>query len=513
MPTIFAIPSLDLAGMPPVAALVSILSRTGDVIALSGELGAGKTTFARALIAHLLAEPDAEVPSPTFTLLQPYETARFPVYHYDFYRLQSADEVHELGFDDNLANGLSLIEWPERAVTVLPADRLELRLDPVAGEPGLRRLTLTGLGSWAARVERLLAIRGFLQSHAAADASICFLQGDASPRRYARLLRPGARPAVLMDAPRMPDGPPIRNGLPYSRMAHLAEDVRPFVAIASALRKAGLSAPEVYAADLAQGLLLIEDFGDTVFGREIASGTSIADLYRPAVDALLTLRSAPAPELLPLGGGAAHRVPSYDAPALGIEVELLTDWYWPAAKGSPCPPDDARAFLQLFNSLFDRVLAARPGWVVRDYHSPNLVWLPQRQGVARVGVLDFQDALRGHPAYDLVSLLQDARLDVPAELERQLRDHYCAAVQGSEQGFDAQEFATGYAILGAQRNTKILGIFARLARRDGKRGYLAHVPRIWGYIERNLAHPELAPLKAWFDRNFPRHIRTRPLPE
>jgi aminoglycoside/choline kinase family phosphotransferase len=148
-------------------------------------------------------------------------------------------------------------------------------------------------------------------------------------------------------------------------------------------------------------------------------------------------------------------------------------------------------------------------WVLRDYHSPNLLWLPEREGIARVGVIDFQDAMRGPPAYDLVSLLQDARVDVAPELEAAVFDHYCAAVTARQTGFDRDAFAFAYAALGAQRNTKILGIFARLAKRDGKPAYLRHIPRLWGYLERDLAHPQLAGLKRWYDRHFPTEARGR----
>ena len=169
-------------------------------------------------------------------------------------------------------------------------------------------------------------------------------------------------------------------------------------------------------------------------------------------------------------------------------------------------------FLALWAPLFDSVLAAPGGLVLRDYHSPNLLWLPSMPaGKTRVGIIDFQDAVIGHPAYDLVSLLQDARLDVPAEIETELFEYYVSAVAKREPGFDAQAFAAAYAVLGAQRNTKILGIFARLARRDGKPVYLRHIPRIWRYLEHDLAHPQLATLRSWYDRNFPASMRARVL--
>jgi aminoglycoside/choline kinase family phosphotransferase len=195
---------------------------------------------------------------------------------------------------------------------------------------------------------------------------------------------------------------------------------------------------------------------------------------------------------------------------LAVEVELLPDWYWPAARGTPIPDEARAAFVSAWDEAFAHLDAGPKGWVLRDYHSPNLVWLPDREGFRRAGMLDFQDALAGSLAYDLVSLLQDARLDVPAELEADLLAYYVRMRSAVTPGFDRDAFLFAYAALGAQRNTKILGIFARLAKRDGKRAYLRHIPRIWRYLERGLAHPGLSALARWFDAHFPAAIRHQP---
>jgi aminoglycoside/choline kinase family phosphotransferase len=310
-----------------------------------------------------------------------------------------------------------------------------------------------------------------------------------------------------MDWARQPDGPPIRNGLPYSRIAHLAEDVRPFVAIGTELGAHGFSVPEIFAQDLANGFLLLEDLGNRVFAEDVRNATADqGELWRAATDVLVELQGIAPPDKLTVDGGSVP-LPRYDEGALGIEVELLVDWYWQYAHGTP-PPADARAeFLALWAGPIAQLSALPPGWVLRDYHSPNLLWLPQRTGIRRVGILDFQDAMRGAPAYDLVSLLQDARVDVPAPLEKDQFDRYCAAVAARRPSFDRDAFAFSYAALGAQRNTKILGIFARLAKRDNKPQYLRHVPRLWRYLERDLLHPALAPLKSWYDRHMPLKAR------
>ena len=490
------------------AQLLALKLTSGDMLALSGDLGAGKTTLARALVRALLDDAGAEVPSPTFSIVQTYDTPRLTVAHADLYRLTSEDEVLELGLDEMLARGALLVEWPDNAPPLTSPNRLDVGLTETSG-PNTRDVTLVGHGTWEARLARLEAMSAFLdQSGVDKSAPIHYLQGDASARAYARTTLKG-RPVILMDSPRQPDGPPVRDGLPYSRIAHLAEDVRPFVAIAGALKDAKLSVPEIYHSDLTSGLLLLEDFGDGVFGEELTRGTPQAGLWRQAADTLLALRNVSLPPSLPLPDGTSYQVPRQDRAALMIEAELLIDWYWPAVKGEPVTAGARQDFLQIWNALFDRILALPAVWVLRDYHSPNLIMLPDRDAARRTGIIDFQDALAGPAAYDLVSLLQDARVDVAAALERELLTYYCDRAAASDPGFDRAAFEFSYAALGAQRNTKILGIFARLAKRDGKPGYLRHVPRLWDYLDRDLAHPDLAALKHWYAQHFPessRHI-------
>ena len=369
------------------------------------------------------------MPSPTFSLAQVYETPRLPVTHFDFYRLSGADEARELGFEEAVERGAAIVEWPERAAELLPAEPLRDR----AGRDGRRRRAARhgarARAACAATVRRIGELAEFLETQQHwRGARIAYLQGDASTRSYARLF--GADDtAILMDAPIQPDGPPIRDGRSYSRIAHLAENmVRPFVAVGSVLRGAGLSAPAVPASDLEQGILLVEDLGDRVFAAQLAAGASQAELWRAAVDALIRLRGVPLPARLPLPDGTSYTLPRRDRAAFEIEIELLLDWYWPAVKGAPAPRVCAAEFRALWAPVLDRLLALPGGWFLRDYHSPNLIWLPERAGVARVGIIDFQDALDEHFAFDLVSLLQDARVAVPEALEKELFAYYCAEV-------------------------------------------------------------------------------------
>lgn len=498
-------------GLNRIAELLALKLSTGDMVALSGDLGAGKTTLARACLRALLGDAGAQVPSPTFSIVQTYDTPRLFVGHVDLYRLNSEDEALELGLDEMLARGALIVEWPGNAPSLTAANRLDIALSE-AGNTDARDIVLSGHGTWGPRLARLEAMSAFLDlSGVDGGAGLRYLQGDASARAYARTTL-NDRPVIIMDSPRQPDGPPVRDGLPYSQIAHLAEDVRPFVAVAGALKAANLSVPDIYHADLDQGFLLLEDFGDGVFGQELARGVPQAELWQQGVDTLLAMRNVAMPASLPLPDGSAYVVPRQDRNALQIEAELLIDWYWPAVKGAPVTASARQDFLQIWNAIFDRILVQPAGWVLRDYHSPNLISLTDRIGARRSGIIDFQDALVGPAAYDLVSFLQDARVDVGAPLEGKLLAYYCEHAAAPDASFDRAAFEFSYCALGAQRNTKILGIFARLAKRDGKPGYLRHVPRLWDYLDRDLQHPDLSALRHWFTQHFPEGSRSIAVP-
>ena len=357
------------------------------------------------------------------------------------------------------------------------------------------------------------ARRAFVSATGWAGADETPVAGDASTRSYVRLCLDGAT-AILMDAPPGPDGPPVADGLSYSALVHLAEDMRPFAALAGYLRGRGISAPAILARDLAQGFLLIEDLGDAVFGAEIDAGRLAEhDLYASAVDVLAQLHRDPAPGALPCGDdGPHHHVPAFDDRAMLTEASLLIDWY-PRLGSVPHADDMARtAFFDAWRDVISAARAEDARLVLRDYHSPNLMWLPDREGLGRVGVSDFQDALAGPAAYDVASLLQDARRTVSRETEEALLTRYVETRTRDEAGFDASGFRAAYAVTGAQRNTKIIGIFARLCLRDGKPRYLAHIPRLAAYLARDLAHPALGPVAAWFAQHLPLESLARPVP-
>ena len=257
------------------------------------------------------------------------------------------------------------------------------------------------------------------------------MQGDASTRSYERLTL-GGKHVILMNSPRRPDGPPVRDGKPYSAIAHLADSVVPFVAMANGLRRHGFSAPDIHHADLEQGLLLIEDLGD----ERVVEGdppAPIKERYETAVDALLALHAQRLPDALPVAPHVEYRIPPYDMDAFLIEAELLLDWYLPRLDAA-IPDTERGAFRALWREPLQPAIDAPPTWVLRDFHSPNLLWLPKRSEVARLGILDFQDAVMGPAAYDLASLLQDARIDVPEQTEVALLGRYVRGAQPNRSG-------------------------------------------------------------------------------
>lgn len=323
-------------------------------------------------------------------------------------------------------------------------------------------------------------MKSFLDQIGWGEAECQPLAGDASFRRYFRV-KDGDRRAVLMDAP----------------LTH--ENPRAFVKVARHLTKLGYSAPEVLTADEDSGVVLLEDLGDDLFRLLLEDDPGRAEeLYGAAVDLLIDLHGrAEAAEIY---------LPPYNVPALAREASLFLDWYMPTQLGAPVDEPARKAFEAAWAPLFDSV-DVRATLVLRDYHADNLIWLPEREGVRRVGLLDFQDALIGNPAYDLVSLLEDARRDVDPALAEAMIARYVAAF-----GLDEDEesaFRSAYAILGAQRNIKIIGIFSRLAARDGKPRYLEFLPRVWRYLEHDLAHPALAAVKDWLDEHVPSARRGR----
>ncbi|MCB2094504.1 MAG: phosphotransferase [Rhodobacteraceae bacterium] len=317
--------------------------------------------------------------------------------------------------------------------------------------------------------DRNHAIADFLRKAGWSDASRRPLAGDASARRYERLCL-GSRSAVLMDAP-----------------PEKGESVHAFSRMARWLRAVGFAAPGILAEDGVQGILLVEDLGDAVFARLAAQNPGHeGELYTAATDFLSALHRCPAPGFLA----------PMDGPALAGLVDEVLAWYLGDTGGAHGRA--ATEISALIRTECDRLCCLPAVVCLRDFHAENLIWLPKRQGHARVGLLDFQDAVLADPAYDFASLLQDARRDVSPATESAMIARYCTA-----KGLSERPFRAVYALLGVQRALRIIGIFARLAKRDGRAHYLDYIPRVWGYLQRDLGHPELAALSRAVNSDFP----------
>ncbi|MDO5647099.1 tRNA (adenosine(37)-N6)-threonylcarbamoyltransferase complex ATPase subunit type 1 TsaE [Paracoccus sp. (in: a-proteobacteria)] len=425
------------------ARMLAAVAHPPMVLLLDGPVGAGKTHFARAFIRARQGDAAEDVPSPTFTLVQTYDDPMgSEIWHADLYRLTDPSELAELGLEQAFEDSICLIEWPDRLDPAPPgAQRIA-----IAGhdDPDMRVITIDGM-------DRLADCARFISAAGWGDARVEPLAGDASARRYFRLTGDGS--AVLMDDP--------------------GGSVADVVAMTDWLRARGFGAPAILARDMPVGLLLMQDLGDDLVARVIERDPGVAPaIYARITDVLVDLhRHAP----------PARR--DLDGPELAEQVGLFAQWYPGAAGRTGIADTIARLHAELAADI-------PPVLALRDFHAENLIW----RGDDPLGLIDYQDAVRAHPAYDLVSLLQDARRHVDPATETACIAQYLAAT-----GLDGDRFRAAYALMGAQRGLRIMGIFTRLCLRDGKPRYLDFMPRVWAAIRRNLDHPALSPLRAELD--------------
>jgi len=473
---------------------LALALRQGDLITLEGDLGAGKTTLSRALIRAAAKDEHLEVPSPTFTLVQSYSGFHFgTLSHMDLYRIEDPAELEELGLDDALADGAVLVEWPLKGG--LTPDKATLAIEIDTDDDDTRLVSISGTADAFERVSRTLEIRQFLNENGIENYHRRHFFGDASARSYETVYQKDPdQNSILMNAPAQPDGPVIRDGKPYSQIARLAENMSAFVGIDLLLEQAGFNVPEIQAVDLDAGLLLLENLGPGSVIDDIQ--LPIEERYLASIEALAKMHEVDWKDEIEIEPGIVHHVPPYDREAMLIEIDLLPAWYAEHVMGRTLSDNELSDFYRIWNNLFDKMDNAEVSLVLRDFHSPNIIWCGERTGSDRIGLIDFQDAVMGPSAYDVASLVQDARVDVSPDLETKLTDHYCALRSG---GFNETAFREVLAIMCAQRATKILGIFVRLSKRDNKHAYLDHLPRIENYLKRACSHPSLAELRLWVE--------------
>ena len=455
------------------AAHLGAVLNQGDVVLLEGPVGAGKTHFARSLIQSLQDVPE-DVPSPTYTLVQVYDTRGPQIWHADLYRLGTSDEIEELGLSEAFETAICLVEWPERLGARAPDTALKVTLTPDTDNETSRKVSFSGPQThWKDKLQKMDRVwksDAFLDASGWNGVERKILAGDASNRRYDRLKDPETGGStVLMDAP-----------------PEKGEDIRPFVKVAEFLTGEGLSAPDILAADEENGFLLLEDLGDDLYARILQDDpTKEHELYTVATDLLAALHRSKPPNL-----------EQYDGALMLDLASLAYEKYRGPITGTE--PDRLIAFRDAFSTILENHIHGPGVIILRDYHAENLLWLPNRKGISRVGLLDFQDAMIGHPAYDLVSLLQDARRDVPQQIQSQMLAHYIDVT-----GVDPDPFKSAYAVLGVQRNLRILGVFGRLCTDYGKPGYVDLIPRVWGHLLSCLKHPALQPVAGMLQADLP----------
>jgi len=469
---------------------LALALKAGDCLALSGDLGAGKSTLARAFLRAMADEETLEVPSPTFTLVQSYDL-RIPVSHFDLYRLADVSELDELGFDEALSQGICLVEWPENALAALPKSRLTATFSHFGDG---RVVKLSGDPATLARIERSLTIRTFLLQRGFGHAKRRHLSGDASARAYERVLPPEEQALILMDSARHKPGPILQDGKYYQQLAHLAEDVIPFVAIARDIREKGFCAPRVYESDLKAGILLIEDLGSD--GILDTDGAPIAERYLESVRVLAHLHAQPVTRDIALSESVTHHIPDFDRTAMTIETSLLIDWYLPWKRSEKASEAERAEYFHVWDRLIDLLSTSEAKLLLRDFHSPNIIWRGEKAGFDRIGIIDFQDAMIGPTAYDVASITQDARVTIEPDLCRDMLALYCSE-RHALGDFDEATFRRDWHLMSAQRNCKLVGIWVRLMQRDGKPFYMKHMPRTFSYLQVALEHEALAPLRDW----------------
>jgi N-acetylmuramate 1-kinase len=475
---------------------VGLSLRKGDLVALSGDLGAGKSTFARGLIRTIANDDNYDVPSPTFTIVQSYPELRLPISHVDLYRLSAADEIDELGLDEALQEGAVLVEWPERADGFLPPAGLNIILKD---EGHGRKAIIEGQPEVLARLQRSLAVREFLVQSGLAQAERRYLLGDASARGYETVSMGDETPLILMNSPYNPGGPVLRDGKTYMQIAHLSQSVNAFVGVDRLLASRGFRVPQIHAEDLERGFLMIENLGNEGIVDE--NGAPVPERYEAAVRLLARLHQFSWPHDAPVTEDVVHHIHDFDIDAMMIEVELLSDWYVPRLNQAPLGMELKQQYTHAWSEVFSQLNDVEKTLLLRDVHSPNILWQAEQRGMDRVALIDFQDAMIGPAAYDVASLVMDARVTIEPELQDFLLAAYIGERQAGKAGFEEANFRKAFAVMAAQRNAKILGIFVRLDERDGKPFYLKHLPRIQAYLERVIGHPALTPVRDWCEKN------------
>ena len=485
------------------AKITAPLLNIGDIITLTGDLGAGKTSCARALIRALTDDDLLQVPSPSFNILQLYEAKKIPIVHIDLYRIEDVNELIELDIDSALSGAISVIEWPERWPALKGGEYVDIKIEiPSSSNHDRRQITLSGSGSLFSRISQEWSILFLLNVNGWQNAERIPIAGDASARRFERL-KLDDQSRILMISPLNYNLPNLFEQFSYRSIAKLSNSVGSFVAISTELRSQGFSSPKILNYDLKQGIVIAEDLGNEGITH---SSEPIHERYFEATNLLVMLHTTSLPIKIDLDATASHTLPPYDMEALIIEVSLFLDWYIPYITNGNALNYQRQEFQVIWQRLLSTCCSNDLTWTLRDFHSPNLLWLPERVGIRRIGLIDIQDAVLGNAAYDLGSLLQDARVPITESFQNELYNFYIENRKKLDVNFEANYFRNAYSILSMQRVLKVLGIFVRLLQRDKKGEYIKYLPILEKYIKQNLIRSELGELRNWFCKYYPQII-------
>ncbi len=468
-----------------VISLSSVLGK-GDVITLNGQIGAGKTTFAKFLISNLTQTPIEEISSPTFNLYQTYEGETLDVLHYDFYRIDSELELAEIDLDESYTDKICIIEWANKYPNILPKDRIEISIECKDQE---RYYKINPLGKCREAIDSLNKVEDFLDEHDIKFKEIKKLPGDASKRGYFRVSNSNKN-LIVMDVTQENDA----NGKTL-----MTGGIDDFITICEYLDSINVRVPKLIARNKINTLLLEEDLGECSYTGMVAK-LDFRELYEPAIETLIHISNIKHPKNISTGPNP-HYMRDFDLNIYLKEAGTFIDYYWPFVNGTFCGEDERQEFIEILSNLYSN-LSDDKTLMLRDFHSPNLLFLQNEKGLKKCAIIDFQDALLGHPLYDLVSLSNDARLTIDEGHEQYLIDLYKSSFCFNDFEFDKLSFMEQYQILGVQRSIKILGIFARLAIIDSNHNYIVHMPRVITYIKRILESGNLPELKYWLNKNF-----------
>ena len=478
--------SRNLSDLEKLAKELVPLLNEGGVMTLNGQIGAGKTTLAKLIIQELTQTPLEDIVSPTFNLYHTYNRDNLEIAHYDFYRIESEIELLEIDLNESLTDKICIIEWADKFRDLLPKDRIEIFITCKKNE---RVYRINPLGKFREVVSNRAKIENYLGGLDINFTELQRLPGDASKRNYYRVMSPD-NTMILMDATQESN---------IKSKTGLSNGIDDFIKIQKYLDSIDVRVPKLIGRNRIDNILLEEDLGEYSYA-DMLTKENYQKLYNPAIKTLIHISNINHPKNISTDSNP-HYLKEFDLDIYLNEAEIFIDYYWPFIHGKQCNADKKQEFTHVMGEVYSNLTDDKT-LMLRDFHSPNLLFLENEDGFRKCAVIDFQDALFGHPLYDLVSLTNDARTTIDEHQEKYLIDLYKKDFPFNNFQFDSLSFIEQYHILGVQRSIKILGIFARLAILETNQNYLVHMPRVICYIKRIMQSGSIQTLACWLNQNF-----------